>query len=691
MRTEFFWPLVFLSCVRFVTSDVYNDLENLNKVLNSHAQHFSDLDEIVRKTGSPLFSLPKDITDLFGGHWSSSSHALSDASSHMAGFSLVEAQTSIYAVHLVTGELSFGPSALSPGKPYRFFGFHLWPWGEVVAIATPQSPKTVDSTISEKPVAEAAVAALTSLDLDALLRNDPDYFSEDTFMFQLRKAAFLALGDVYLSDSQLASPFRAALPPCAYATTQNARGNYEMSCGLHTRSVVTAASAGEDPDKEEEEVMKTKTSNALQHGECWMQVFLRISPPTNETIPVDDSKSAKPRTSLREKSKSGSSDLVSDTPDGFVGGVSANQTRYHRLYNYLWWDPGYPYRYILQGVAWSPPCNVSIELTGVALDYSEKYVQLWRVVTADLLASILEVWAFDSCFSPAIAATSRNLSKISCAMMDHLGYVSLFYVFLLFSMTGIGEIRDAIFLGLVSKFLLYWFIEGRLHRMIWMATHNASADQFRHFFWRDMSKKVFIVFGGMLTLIIAPVLWHVVLVGMISFWIPQIIENLVYDRCYDFPKFVIVLSISRLLLPLTAVYMSTPEETSPYYIALLAAWVAFQAGVLLAQAKWGPRLLLDSYFQASEVLRYSYHRVPDEDRHFAGLAENLSDVEADVEVAAGAREVDCTICMHPVQKVPATERMITPCSHYFHPACLSRWMDIKMECPTCRMPLPHAD
>ncbi len=33
-------------------------------------------------------------------------------------------------------------------------------------------------------------------------------------------------------------------------------------------------------------------------------------------------------------------------------------------------------------------------------------------------------------------------------------------------------------------------------------------------------------------------------------------------------------------------------------------------------------------------------------------------------------------------------RMLTPCNHFFHSKCLHRWMDVKMECPTCRRMLP---
>ena len=32
--------------------------------------------------------------------------------------------------------------------------------------------------------------------------------------------------------------------------------------------------------------------------------------------------------------------------------------------------------------------------------------------------------------------------------------------------------------------------------------------------------------------------------------------------------------------------------------------------------------------------------------------------------------------------------MLTPCNHYFHPSCLGKWMEVKMECPQCRKALP---
>ena len=51
-------------------------------------------------------------------------------------------------------------------------------------------------------------------------------------------------------------------------------------------------------------------------------------------------------------------------------------------------------------------------------------------------------------------------------------------------------------------------------------------------------------------------------------------------------------------------------------------------------------------------------------------------------------QADCAICMNAVEVGAPSRRMVTPCEHFFHPHCLRRWMDIKLECPTCRRPLP---
>jgi hypothetical protein len=62
----------------------------------------------------------------------------------------------------------------------------------------------------------------------------------------------------------------------------------------------------------------------------------------------------------------------------------------------------------------------------------------------------------------------------------------------------------------------------------------------------------------------------------------------------------------------------------------------------------------------------------------------------DVEAGGDANSlgaIDCVICMTEVA-VADRNYMVTPCAHLFHDTCLQQWMDVKMECPTCRAVLP---
>mmetsp|Transcript_14532 Transcript_14532/g.14630 ORF Transcript_14532/g.14630 Transcript_14532/m.14630 type:complete len:200 (+) Transcript_14532:722-1321(+) len=52
---------------------------------------------------------------------------------------------------------------------------------------------------------------------------------------------------------------------------------------------------------------------------------------------------------------------------------------------------------------------------------------------------------------------------------------------------------------------------------------------------------------------------------------------------------------------------------------------------------------------------------------------------------------ECIICMNCLNTEDScgkTRTMYAPCGHRFHEECLINWMNIKMECPTCRNALP---
>lgn len=109
---------------------------------------------------------------------------------------------------------------------------------------------------------------------------------------------------------------------------------------------------------------------------------------------------------------------------------------------------------------------------------------------------------------------------------------------------------------------------------------------------------------------------------------------------------------------------------------------AVQVAMLAAQTKYGPRCFIPKQFLPA---KYNYHR-PASLRTLAAGGAHVSAPVGDIETGdAGA---ECVICMTPVDIQRHKTRMVTPCNHFFHAPCLQRWMDIKMECPTCRRMLP---
>lgn len=107
---------------------------------------------------------------------------------------------------------------------------------------------------------------------------------------------------------------------------------------------------------------------------------------------------------------------------------------------------------------------------------------------------------------------------------------------------------------------------------------------------------------------------------------------------------------------------ASPEAFDPLFCVVLVAWMAAQVAVLLAQKRWGPRVMVPL---ALLPKIYDYNRK---------IPEKLIDS-------------DCAVCMMSVNGVDA-EHMLTPCNHLFHRDCLKQWLEHKHECPTCRAQLP---
>jgi hypothetical protein len=123
----------------------------------------------------------------------------------------------------------------------------------------------------------------------------------------------------------------------------------------------------------------------------------------------------------------------------------------------------------------------------------------------------------------------------------------------------------------------------------------------------------------------------------------------------------------KLLLPgLT----STLPVLNSSVCAIVVSMHVGQLAVMVGQRTWRPR-----FFVPWLCMPWAYNY-----RNAANLAASESQ--------------DCAICMMELEtskdvKGKGTRRVVAPCGHVFHEPCLERWMQVKMECPTCRGLLPR--
>jgi hypothetical protein len=228
-----------------------------------------------------------------------------------------------------------------------------------------------------------------------------------------------------------------------------------------------------------------------------------------------------------------------------------------------------------------------------------------------------------------------------------------------------------------------------------------------------------------------------------SFWIPQIVHNVVTETKKSMhPYYICGMSVTRLFVPLymfanegnflKQVYPESPINV--FMCQLLILWVGIQTGVLYAQSHFGARFFIPAQFLPP---KYDYNRpipasllpqdniianptgqlqnerelpktevrslvVPSRDlKSRGGNARNrkegkrlkgetvmTAETVTEVPTSSGAPCVECVICYNDIDTSDRTEYMIAPCNHIFHKDCLIQWMEVKMECPICRHNLP---
>ncbi|GMY10143.1 transmembrane E3 ubiquitin-protein ligase FLY2 [Fagus crenata] len=336
-------------------------------------------------------------------------------------------------------------------------------------------------------------------------------------------------------------------------------------------------------------------------------------------------------------------------------------------------------RYHLEGLMESPAVDddgdcfspLLINATSVNIEvYYNKAVNYTLMVTfVSFLQVLLLIRQMEHGNTQSGAAKVSILTIGQQAIMDA-------YLCLLHLTAGIlvESLFNAFATAAFFKFVVFSIFEMRYLLAIWKASRPMNNGEG----WETMRRELSVLYsrfygillGGILVMYEFHNFLRPILLLLYSFWIPQIITNIVRDsRKPLHPHYILGMSVTRLAIPLYIFgcpnnFMRIEPDKS--WCICLCIFIGLQASILLFQHYLGSR-----WFIPRQILpeKYSYYRRFDQSTNHA---------------------TDCVICMTAIDTHRSNDCMVTPCDHFFHSGCLQRWMDIKMECPTCRRPLPPA-
>ncbi|XP_054815238.1 transmembrane E3 ubiquitin-protein ligase FLY1-like [Prosopis cineraria] len=272
--------------------------------------------------------------------------------------------------------------------------------------------------------------------------------------------------------------------------------------------------------------------------------------------------------------------------------------------------------------------------------------------------------------------TQSGAAKVSIIMIGQQAIMDA-YLCLLHLTAGIlvESLFNAFATAAFFKFVVFSIFEMRYLLAIWKANRPLSNGEGWETMRRELSALYIrfygILIGGILLMYQFHNYLRPILLLMYSFWMPQIITNVIRDsRKPLHPHYILGITATRLAVPLYI--FGCPKnfmriEPDESWCLCLAVFIGLQAAILLLQNYLGSR-----WFIPRQILpeKYSYYRRFGQNTNHA---------------------TDCVICMTAIDlSQRSNDCMVTPCEHFFHSGCLQRWMDIKMECPTCRRPLPPA-
>lgn len=337
-------------------------------------------------------------------------------------------------------------------------------------------------------------------------------------------------------------------------------------------------------------------------------------------------------------------------------------------------------KYRLEGLMESPAvdddgeCFSSILLNATSLNVEAYYNKAVNYTLMVTFISFLQVLLLIRQMEHS--NTQSGAAKVSILMIGQQAIMDA-YLCLLHLTAGIlvESLFNAFATAAFFKFVVFSIFEMRYLLAIWKASRPLNSGEGWEIMRRELSvlysRFYGILLGGILLMYELHNFLRPLLFLMYSFWIPQIVTNVIRDtRKPLHPQYILGMTATRIAIPLYI--FGCPNnfmriEPDKKWCIAVTVFMGIQAAVLLLQHYLGSRCFIPRQILPE---KYCYHRKVEDNTN---------------------QPIDCVICMTTIDLTQRTsEYMVAPCEHIFHSGCLQRWMDIKMECPTCRRPLPPA-
>ncbi|KAJ2159043.1 hypothetical protein GGF46_003335 [Coemansia sp. RSA 552] len=353
-----------------------------------------------------------------------------------------------------------------------------------------------------------------------------------------------------------------------------------------------------------------------------------------------------------------------------------------------------------QALLFAPRCNAMLSMPDgshvagfSATTFTRKTTHYIRAILATLLAQTMLVMV-QMCFTPTHAAMSM-VSYWTLSMqvvLDSYGFIIHILGCLALGGAYLAGAGAAVVVYMLTMAFTMRYLTVVWHTQCPEASETLSASD-RGALWRiylrfyaALVPGVYIIYafvdgGGALSRRLLAVLLFVVY----SYWVPQIWRNARRGIARGLrAEYIVGTTLARLFIPVY--FLACPKNiafVAPTPLAWgLAAYSLAQAGVLLLQQALGARFFVPPSLRPET---YDYHPplpplLGTDEEACIGINDSGDDVARRAHV--------CTICILPVSDATPATHAVTPCHHVYHAECLSRWMDVKLECPVCRAELP---